>query len=139
MTNAQAREELARLANGMNHDLRDTTDEEVASWMRVLMSVPYERGRAAVQQLIDTWTYRRFPLRGDFMRIVEGMSMDGVANAGAYSQGGQASTQDPEQAQIALERHERWNNMTAEEYAEELEGFRRRGWDPMRQRRVHNG
>lgn len=121
MTQAQAREELARLAAGLNHDLRAMSAEEVASWMRVLMAVPSERGRAAVTRLIDTWSYSRFPRRGDFVRVADTLTMEGQPGAGAYSQDRPSMLYDQKRIQRAIEQHDRWLAMSDEEYMDELE------------------
>lgn len=134
MTQAQARAELKRLAAGLRlavDDVKDArtgrivqeglTEEQIASWERVLMSTPYERGRAAVTELIDTWTYRRWPTRGDFQKIVDSLSNDGVPNAGAYSQDRPSTLYDHRRMMQAIEQHDRWLAMTDEEYLDELE------------------
>ena len=140
MTQAQARAELKRLAAGLRlpvDDVKDPrtgrivqeglTEEQIASWERVLMSTPYERGRAAVTELIDTWTYRRWPTRGDFQKIADSLSSEGVPNAGAYSQDRPSTLYDQDRMRRAIEQHDRWLNMTDEEYMDELERLQRSG------------
>lgn len=132
VTQAQAREELTRLARGLNHDISKLSADEAASWMRVLMSMIYERGRAAVTRLIDTWEYARFPRPGSFTKLAESMTFEGQANAGAYSQNGQPPPVDRDRMTRVIAQHDRWDAMTQEEYAEELAAMYARGFDPMR-------
>lgn len=140
MTQEQAREEFKRLARGLRLPVQDVvdqqtkrviheglTEEQVASWLRVLMSVPYERGRAAITQLIDTWPHRRWPTRADFQRIAESLSNDGIPNAGAYSQDRPSAHYDHDRMMRAVEQHDRWLQMTDEEYMDELQRLQEAG------------
>lgn len=132
MTQAQAREELQRLADGLRLPLRDVrdsrgkvieeglTEEQIASWMRVLMGLVYERGRATVTKMIDSWTWKRWPSRGDFIRVSESLSSDGIPNAGAYSQDRPPSREDREQLQVAYERQEHWIAIDDGDYFDEV-------------------
>lgn len=121
MTQAQARAELARLAEGTGQKISDLTDEQIVSWIqRTLMPMPYEWGRRAVDRAIDEWPWRRWMTRGDFRRFADAATQDGVPNAGAYSQNGQSPAHDPERVARQIAQMDRWRDMDAEEYFEEV-------------------
>ena len=121
MTTQQAVAEFKRLLEGLGGNVNAITAEERRSWMRVLEALPYERGRAAVTELIDTWEYNSFPRPGKLAKVAETMTFDGQPNAGAYSQDRPPTLYDPERMRRAIEQHDQWLAMTDEEYLDELE------------------
>lgn len=132
MTQAEAAEELRRLANGLGMNLgKSLTDEEGRSWLRVITSVSRDVARAAITELIDTWPHRnRFPLRSDFLVIATRGRMEGVPNADAYS-GGTFRREFSNNERRAVALNERWARQSQEEYAHELQALIDSGFDPL--------
>ncbi len=86
MTHEQASLEFARLCESLGHSPDKLKDAQVASWLKALRSLPYERGRAAIDATVRKWEYSSFPPVGFFNKRAEGLSTEGTPNAIPYSQ-----------------------------------------------------
>ena len=121
MTREQAAQELKRLCDALDRAPDSLRPGQASAWLDALEDLPYETGRLAVTRVIRTWTSPRFPAPGALEAAAREITRDGVPNAGAYSQDHVAPRYDMDRIRRALEQHDRWIAMSAEEYMAELE------------------
>lgn len=121
MTREQAMAELARLCEAMDRTLDNLRPHQTREWVDALCGMSYERGRAAITQLIKTWTWRNFPPVGALHKAETEVSREGQPNAGAYSQNGQAPAQSAEQIAAVVQQQDRWLAMDDAEYFAEVQ------------------
>lgn len=88
MTGAQAAAEFNRLCKELGRDSKRFSQEQTQAYLRVLEGMSYERGRAAVTHLVDTWTSERFPPPGAITKAANEVSLEGHGGAAAYFQNG---------------------------------------------------
>lgn len=127
MTRAQAAAELARICEAQDRTTDDLLPHQFQAWIQALESLPYERGRAAVTRLIQTWSSTRFPPPGALSRVAQEMSLEGQPNAGAYSQDKPSAPYDHDRMRRTMMQHDRWLQMTEQEYMAELERLQATG------------
>lgn len=86
MTVEQASMELARLCKELGRRPDTLSPEQTRAWLRVLEGMRYERGRAAVTHLVNTWARDTFPPPGSLTRAASEISFEGKPGAAAYMQ-----------------------------------------------------
>lgn len=86
MTTQQAQAELARLCVEMGKSPKEIKPEQMAVWLKALQSMPYEKGRLAVNAVRDQWESGYFPPVGFLNTRAKALGYDGAPNAIAYSQ-----------------------------------------------------
>lgn len=128
MTAAQAAAEFQRLCAELGKDYKKVAPEQTRAYLRVLMSMSYERGRAAVTHLVDTWAKESLPPPGAITRAAQEVSLEGYGGAEAYSQDvRQTPWHRTNEGDYAYWRQQKLVEMSDEEYWRYLfdRGYRR--------------
>lgn len=112
MTTEQASREFFRLCKELGRDPKRLDEHRTKAWLRVLEGMHYERGRAAVTHLVDTWARDTFPPPGALTRAASEVSFEGQPSAAAYSQGPQSTWSKSDEAAFAF-----WRQRQIESFA----------------------
>lgn len=122
MTREQAMVELARLCESLGRTLDRLTPRQKQVWTKALKEMRPEAARAAIDRVIDTWSWGGFPPVGALRRAAEEASGDGRANAEIYLQlePREPTAEERRHAAAMLEQQDKWRDMDEDVYFDEL-------------------